>query len=139
MGETQQIPVMKVGDNLLVSIQVDMTDDMALRLQENTLSRLSGTGTKGVLIDISALYMIDSFLARMFSETARMAAAMDAKVVIVGMQPAVALTLVELGLDLVQVHTALNVDRGIELLKLMASKSTEASRDGERNRHTSSD
>jgi rsbT antagonist protein RsbS len=119
----EKIPVMKVQDNLLVSIQVDMTDEMAIQLQQDILSRIVETGARGVLIDISALDMVDSFLARGFSETARMAAIMDAVVVIVGMQPAIALTLVELGLDLKDVHTALNVDSGVELLESIKRKS----------------
>lgn len=119
MAGTDRIPVMRVGDNLLVSIQVDMTDEMALRLQTDILDRLVAADVHGVLIDISALDVIDSFLARKFSETAKLAASMDAVVVIVGMQPAIALTLVELGLAMKEVYTALNVDRGVELLEAM--------------------
>jgi len=121
-----KIPVLKVGDNLLVSIQVDMTDEMAVHLQEDILNQLIATDVRGVLIDISTLDMIDSFLARSFSETAQMAATMDTAVVIAGMQPAVALTLVELGLELAKVHTALNVDRGMELLENLKLGSREA-------------
>ena len=120
-----KIPVLKVGDNLLVSIQVDMTDEMAVHLQEDILNQLIATDVRGVLIDISTLDMIDSFLARSFSETAQMAATMDTAVVIAGMQPAVALTLVELGLELSKVHTALNVDRGMELLENLKHRSRE--------------
>ena len=121
-----KIPVLKVGDNLLVSIQVDMTDEMAVHLQEDILNQIIATDVRGVLIDISTLDMIDSFLARSFSETAQMAATMDTAVVIAGMQPAVALTLVELGLELAKVHTALNVDRGMELLEDLKRGSREA-------------
>jgi len=121
-----KIPVLKVGDNLLVSIQVDMTDEMADHLQEDILNQLIATDVRGVLIDISTLDMIDSFLARSFSETAQMAATMDTAVVIAGMQPAVALTLVELGLELEMVHTSLNVDRGMELLENLKRGSREA-------------
>jgi len=121
-----KIPVLKVGDNLLVSIQVDMTDEMAVHLQEDILNQLIATNVRGVLIDISTLDMIDSFLARSFSETAQMATTMDTAVVIAGMQPAVALTLVELGLELAKVHTALNVDRGMELLENLKRGSREA-------------
>lgn len=134
----ENIPVMKVRDNLLVSIQVDMTDEMAIQLQQDILSRVVETGVGGVLIDISALDMVDSFLARAFSETARMVAMMDAVVVIVGMQPAIALTLVELGLELKDVHTALNVDSGVELLESIKRKSSEGAVDGQRDHHTDS-
>lgn len=121
-----KIPVLKVGDNLLVSIQVDMTDQMAVQLQEDLLNKLVATGAKGVLIDISMLDMLDSFLARSFSETAKMAATMDATTVIVGMQPSIAITLVELGIELERVHTALNVELGMELLESLKHESSEA-------------
>lgn len=125
MRDTDKIPVMRVGENLLVSIQVEMTDEMAVQLQSNILDRIVVTGARGVLIDISALDMVDSFLARNFSETAKMVTIMDADVVIVGMQPAVALTLVELGLELKEIHTALDVDHGVELLESLKSESLE--------------
>jgi rsbT antagonist protein RsbS len=125
MAKINRIPVMKVGENLLVSIQVDMTDEMAIELQQDILNRLVETSASGVLIDISTLDMMDSFLARAFSETSRMAATMNAIVVIVGIQPAIALTLVELGLKLPDVHTALNVDRGMELLESIKRESQE--------------
>ena len=125
MPERVEIPILKVGDNLLISIQVDMTDEMATRLQGNILNRLVATGARGVLIDISTLDMVDSFLGRTFTETAQMAATMNAVVVIAGMQPAVALTLVELGLEMRGVHTALNVDRGMDLLESLKRKSSE--------------
>ncbi len=120
-----KIPIMRIRDNLLVSIQVDMIDEMAVHLQTDILEQLVATYTNGVLLDISALDMIDSFLARKFSEIARLAAIMDAAVVIVGMQPAVALTLVELGLDLKEVHYALNMDYGMEFLDAMKHNSPE--------------
>jgi rsbT antagonist protein RsbS len=125
MNGMDKIPVMQVKDNLLVSIQMDMTDEMAVQLQSDILSRLARTAAKGVLIDISVLDMIDSFLARKFSEIAKMANTMDAFVVIVGMQPAIALTLVELGLELKEIHTALNVDHGVELLESLKRESLE--------------
>jgi len=125
MRDIDKIPVMRVGDNLLVSIQVDMTDEMAGQLQSDILDQIIVTGARGVLIDISALDMLDSFLARNFSETAKMTTVMDADAVIVGMQPAIALTLVELGLELKEIHTALDVDRGVELLELLKNKALE--------------
>ena len=125
MTGADKIPVMRVGDNLLVSIQVDMTDEMAVRLQTDILEQLVAATASGVLIDISALDVIDSYLARKFSEMAQLAATMDALVVIVGMRPATALTLVELGLNLKEIYTALNVDCGVELLEAMKRESPE--------------
>jgi rsbT antagonist protein RsbS len=113
----RRIPIIKMRDYLVVSIQVDMHDRLALELQAQILEEVSQTGTKGVLIDISVLEMVDSFIGRMLSGMASMAAIMDAAVVIVGMQPAVAITLVELGLDMPGVETALNMEKGIEMLE----------------------
>ena len=113
----RRIPIIKIGDYLIVSIQVDMHDRMAIELQSQILKELSKTGAKGVLIDISVLEMVDSFIGRMLSGMASMAAIMDASVVIVGMQPAVAITLVELGLEMPKVETALNMEKGIEMLE----------------------
>ncbi|MBW1784355.1 MAG: STAS domain-containing protein [Deltaproteobacteria bacterium] len=113
----RRIPIIKIGDYLIVSIQVDMHDRMAIELQAQILKELSKTGAKGVLIDISVLEMVDSFIGRMLSGMASMAAIMDASVVIVGMQPAVAITLVELGLEMPKVETALNMEKGIEMLE----------------------
>ena len=113
----RRIPIIKIGDYLIVSIQVDMHDRMAIELQAHILEELSKTGAKGVLIDISVLEMVDSFIGRMLSGMASMAAIMDASVVIVGMQPAVAITLVELGLEMPKVETALNMEKGIEMLE----------------------
>jgi len=113
----QNIPILKLKDFLLVSIQTDLHDRMAEQLQYDILQRISNTGAKGVLIDISALEMVDSFIGRTLADTARMASTLDAEIVIVGMQPAVAITLVELGLALGDVKTAMNLDEGYELLE----------------------
>lgn len=112
-----RIPILKVGRVLLVPIQVDMDDQTVMLLQENILTELERTGARGVLIDISMLEMVDSFIGRMLSDIAAMARIMDARTVVVGMQPAVAITLVELGLELKGVDTVLNVDEGIKLLR----------------------
>ena len=113
----RRIPIIKIGNYLIISIQVDMHDRLAIELQAQILEELSKTGAKGVLIDISVLEMVDSFIGRMLSGMASMAAIMDASVVIVGMQPAVAITLVELGLEMPNVETALNMEKGIEMLE----------------------
>ena len=113
----KRIPIIKMRDYLIVSIQVDMHDRLALELQAQILEEISTTGAKGVLIDISVLEMVDSFIGRMLSGMASMAAIMDAAVVIVGMQPAVAITLVELGLEMPGVETALSMEKGIEMLE----------------------
>jgi rsbT antagonist protein RsbS len=113
----ERIPILKVGSFLLVTIQVDMHDRLALQLQEDLTEKISLTGARGVLIDISALEMVDSFIGRMFANIAAMARVLDAQTVVTGMQPAVAITLVELGLTLEGIRTALDVDRGIALLR----------------------
>jgi rsbT antagonist protein RsbS len=112
-----RIPILKMGDCLLVTIQVDMHDRLALQLQEDLTARISATSARGVLIDISSLEIVDSFIGRMFANIAAMARVLDAMTVVVGMQPAVAITLVELGLSLPGVRTALNVERGMALLR----------------------
>jgi len=112
-----RIPILKIGRVLIVPIQVDMDDQMVIHLQESILSELERTGARGVLIDISLLEMVDSFIGRMLSDIAAMARIMDARTVVVGMQPAVAITLVELGLELKGVDTVLNVDEGFRLLR----------------------
>ena len=106
-----------MGEFLLVTIQVDMQDQLALRLQDDLTQAISKKGARGVLIDISALEMVDSFIGRMISDISGMARILDARTVLVGMQPAVAITLVELGLSLPGVATALNVERGMQLLR----------------------
>jgi rsbT antagonist protein RsbS len=113
----EHIPVLKVHDALLVSIQVDMHDRLALQLQDDLTSRITETKARGVLIDISALDVVDSFIGRMLGNIAAISRVLDAVTVVVGMQPAVAITLVELGLQLDGVRTALNVERGLALLK----------------------
>ncbi|MDX8340818.1 STAS domain-containing protein [Draconibacterium sp. IB214405] len=113
----KKIPIIKIHDFLIVSIQVDMHDKLAIQLQAQILEEIEKTGAKGVLIDISVLEMVDSFIGRMLSGMASMASIMDAAVVIVGMQPAVAITLVELGLEMPGVDTALNMEKGIEMLQ----------------------
>ena len=112
-----RIPILKVGRVLIVPIQVDMDDNMVIHLQERILAELERTGSRGVLIDISLLEMVDSFIGRMLSDIAAMARIMDARTVVVGMQPAVAITLVELGLELKGVDTVLNADEGFRLLR----------------------
>ena len=112
-----RIPILKVGRVLIVPIQVDMDDQTVIQLQERIRSELERTGARGVLIDISLLEMVDSFIGRMLSDIAAMARIMDARTVVVGMQPAVAITLVELGLELRGVDTVLNVDEGFRLLR----------------------
>jgi rsbT antagonist protein RsbS len=116
-SDLERIPILRMGELLLVTIQVDMQDQMAMRLQDDLTNAISKFGAKGVLIDISALEMVDSFIGRMISDIAGMARILDATTVLVGMQPAVAITLVELGLSLPGIATALNVERGMALLR----------------------
>ncbi len=111
-----RIPILRMGDALLVTIQVDMMDQTALALQDDLADRIAKTGAKGVLIDISALEIVDSFVGRMLASISGIARILDATTVVVGMQPAVAITLVELGLSLEGVKTALNVEKGMDLL-----------------------
>ena len=118
----KKIPIIKIRDYLIVSIQVDMHDKLAVQLQSQILTEIERTGAKGVLIDISVLEMVDSFIGRMLSGMASMAAIMDAAVVIVGMQPAVAITLVELGLEMPGVDTALDMEKGMEMLEKKLNK-----------------
>jgi rsbT antagonist protein RsbS len=112
-----RIPILRMGEFLLVTIQVDMHDQLALTLQDDLTHAIDKKGAKGVLIDISGLEMVDSFIGRMISDISGMARILDARTVVVGMQPAVAITLVELGLSLPGVATALNVERGMQLLR----------------------
>ena len=112
----ERIPILRMDDLLLVTIQVDMHDRLAMTLQDDLTARIVKEQAKGVLIDISSLDVVDSFIGRMISNTAAMARVLDASTVVVGMQPAVAITLVELGLALTGVKTALNVEKGMALL-----------------------
>src|SRR5215210_489543 len=112
-----RIPILRMGRYLLVTIQVDMHDRLAMTLQDDLTTRITETGARGVLLDISSLEIVDSFIGRMISNIAAMARVLDAQAVVVGMQPAVAITLVELGLSLPGVRTALNVEKGMELLQ----------------------
>jgi rsbT antagonist protein RsbS len=121
-----RIPILKLRDLLLVTIQVDMHDRLAMQLQDELTARISETGARGVLIDISSLDIVDSFIGRMIANIAAMARVLDAQTVVVGMQPAVAITLVELGLTLPGVRTALNVDRGMALLELSSDQTAAA-------------
>ena len=113
----ERIPILRMGPFLLVTIQVDMHDRLALTLQEDLTDRITQHGSKGVLIDISSLEIVDSFIGRMLANIAGMARVLDADTVVVGMQPAVAITLVELGLSLPGVRTALNVEKGVAMLQ----------------------
>ena len=113
----ERIPILKMGEFLLVTIQVDMHDRLAMTLQDDLTARIAETGARGVLIDISSLEIVDSFIGRMISNIASMSRLLDARTVVTGMQPAVAITLVELGLSLPGVQTALSVEKGMELLR----------------------
>lgn len=123
-----RIPILKLGSFLLVTIQVDMHDQLALALQDDLTGRIVRDRANGVLIDISALDIVDSFIGRMLSTIAGMARVLDAETVVVGMRPSVAITLVELGLSLPGIRTALDIDRGIELLR--ETRAGEAGIDG---------
>lgn len=113
----ERIPILKMGQYLLVTIQVDMHDRLAMTLQDDLTQRIVDDRAKAVLIDISALEIVDSFIGRMLANIAAMARVLDAQTVVVGMRPAVAITLVELGLSLTGVRTALNVERGMDMLR----------------------
>lgn len=112
-----RIPILKMGNCLLVTIQVDMHDSLAMALQEDLTERIAATRARGVLIDISSLEIVDSFIGRMLDQIAAMSRVLDAETVVVGMRPAVAITLVELGLAMKGVRTALNVERGMEMIR----------------------
>lgn len=113
----ERIPILKQGDLLLVSVQVDMHDQLALNLQDDLTQRIVSDGARGVLIDISALDMVDSFIGRVLDNIATMSRILDAETVVVGIQPAVAITLVELGISLPNIRTALNIESGVALLR----------------------
>lgn len=113
----EKIPILRMGEFLLVTIQVDMHDRLAMTLQDDLTKQISETNAHGVLIDISTLEIVDSFIGRMLGNIAAMSRVLDARTVVVGMQPAVAITLVELGMSLPGVRTALNVDAGMKLLR----------------------
>lgn len=118
----ERIPILKMGRFLLVSIQVDMDDRTAMSLQDDLTTQIVKQRARGVLIDISGLDVVDSFIGRMLANTAAMARVLDAETVVVGMQPSVAITLVELGLSLTGVRSALNVERGMALLQEIAGR-----------------
>jgi len=118
-----KIPILRMGNFLLVTIQVDLYDRLALNLEADLVQMVNKTSAKGVLIDISAVSIVDSFMGRIIGNIASMSKILDAETVVVGMQPAVAITLIELGLPLKGVHTALNVERGMDLLKTMIDDS----------------
>ena len=118
----QRIPILQMGKCLLVTIQVDLQDQTALALQDDLSAKIESTGAHGVLIDISALEIVDSFIGRMLAGISGIARVLDATTVVVGMQPAVAITLVELGLSLEGVRTALNVERGMQMLRAAAEE-----------------
>ncbi|HEY1503058.1 MAG TPA: STAS domain-containing protein [Stellaceae bacterium] len=122
----EQIPIMKIGDCLLVSIQVDMHDRLAMSLQDELTGKVVETRARGVMIDISALEIVDSFIGRMLNNIAAMTRVLDAVTVVVGMRPAVAITLVELGLQLTGVKTALNVDGGLALIRRLIDDEEQA-------------
>ena len=113
----ERIPILKMGELLLISVQVDMHDKLAVALQDDLTTRIAETHAKAVLIDISALEIVDSFIGRMLGNIAAMARVLDAQTVVVGMRPAVAITLVELGLSLPGVRTALDLETGMELIR----------------------
>ena len=126
----ERIPILKMGRYLLVTIQVDMHDRLAMALQDDLMEQIRKHKAEGVLIDISALDLVDSFIGRMLGNIAAMARILDADTVVTGMRPAVAITLVELGLSLTGVRTALNVERGMELLE--AAREERETGDGRR-------
>lgn len=126
-----RIPILKVGDCLLVTIQVDMHDELAMSLQEDLTAQISKYASRGVLIDISSLEIVDSFIGRMLANIAAMSRVLDAQTVLTGMQPAVAITLVELGMSLPGIKTALNVERGMELLREVMRHDTGSEEDND--------
>jgi rsbT antagonist protein RsbS len=126
----ERIPILQMGEFLLVTIQVDMHDRLAMTLQDDLTTRITETSARGVLIDISGLEIVDSFIGRILGNIAKMSRVLDAQTVVVGMQPAVAITLVELGLSLKGVRTALNVEKGMALLRASLGATPRGSTDG---------
>lgn len=126
----ERIPILRMGDYLLVTIQVDMHDRLALTLQDDLSSAIVKHGARGLLIDISALEIVDSFIGRVLGDTAAVARVLDAETVVVGMRPAVAITLVELGVALPGVRTALDVERGMQMLRRAVGDRTGVDRTG---------
>jgi rsbT antagonist protein RsbS len=125
-----RVPLLSLGDALLVSIQVDLDDETVIALQEDLAERIVSTGARGVVIDISGVEIVDSFIGRMFGSIAALSRVLDAETVVVGMRPAVAITLVELGLSLEGVRTALDVERGLAILRrLTAARDPRAAED----------
>jgi rsbT antagonist protein RsbS len=118
----ERVPILKIGDVLLVSIQIDLQDQSVIALQEDLAEQISATGAYGVIIDISAVEIVDSFIGRMFATIASISKLFDADTVVVGMRPAVAITLVELGLTLGDVRTALDLDRGMKILRVLGEQ-----------------
>lgn len=127
----ENIPILRMGPFLLVTIQVDMHDRLALTLQDDLTATISRTGAKGVLIDISALDVVDSFIGRMLANIAQMSSVLDAQTVVTGMRPAVAITLVELGMSLTGVKTALTVERGMDMLRSVLATEDGMTSEGE--------
>jgi rsbT antagonist protein RsbS len=127
----ERIPILRMGNFLLVTIQVDMHDKLALTLQDDLTNRIAEVGAKAVLIDISSLEIVDSFIGRTLANIASMARVLDAETVVVGMQPAVAITLVELGMSLPGIHTALNVETGMDFLRQIVPEYQDKDDDGD--------
>jgi rsbT antagonist protein RsbS len=130
-----RIPIIKIGDILLVSVQIDMYDQLALDLEKDLIQMVDKYESKGVLIDISAVFMVDSFMGRILGNIAAMSKVMDAISIVVGMQPAVAITLVELGMPLHGIHTALNVEKGMELLQRQVTSNRETETEADDDEH----
>ncbi len=126
----ERIPILRMGEVLLVTIQVDMHDRLAMTLQDDLMDEIARTGARGVLIDISSVEMVDSFIGRMLADIAAMSRVLDAETIVVGMRPAVAMTLVELGLSLKGVRTALDVEKGMELLRASLGSPQRGGSDG---------
>jgi rsbT antagonist protein RsbS len=127
---SERIPILQIGGVLLVSIQVELDDELALKLQDDLTQAISARGARGVLIDISSLEIVDSFIGRVLANVASMSRILDAETVVVGLRPAVAITLVELGVELPGIQTALDVDRGLALLRRRVEDAGESRDDG---------